>query len=233
MKKYSLKIVKKEMLTEDIMMMHLERPAELEYKAGQFVQFIVPHGEKIAKRSYSVCSVASDGHLEFCIKILPEEMNGAASLHLPTLALGDEIEIFGPLGRFVVEDQKRNYFIATGTGIAPIMGMLREELENKQNIGFQKLILGVREQKDLFWVDRLERLANEYENFSYLVTLSRPKENMPWNGLVGRVTDYVKDEDISVFDKFYICGNGEMVKDMRTILIEKGVDAKNIHFEIF
>jgi len=223
------KISKIEMLNHNIMELHLARPASFPYLAGQFVQFFVPKDDGIVKRSYSLASTPSDQNLEFCIKILPKDLNGPASLYLPTLQHGDTLEISEPRGRFIPRDHENQYYIATGAGLAPILGMIRDQLENKKNIQKIELLFGVRHKIDIFFEERLKDLQKKFTNFRYQIALSQPGED--WTGLQGRVTDHLLHDLVD--HSFYICGNPSMVKDVRTALIMNGIDSKSILFEIF
>lgn len=222
------KITQITMLTHNIMELRLEKPADFEYLAGQFVQFEVPQGDKMVKRSYSLASTPYDSELHFCIKILDPSLNGPASAHLPTLAVGDEVTIGPVRGRFVVHEDTPLVCVATGAGMAPIMGIIRDELETKKNTHPIHVLFGVRHETDVFWQEHLDALDKHFENFSYAVTLSRPDES--WNGHKGRVTDHIKTIDNA---KYYMCGSPDMVKEVRNILLNQKIDPRAIHFEIF
>lgn len=227
MKEFTVKLERRIMLTDDMMELHFSKPADLSFEAGQFVQFKIPKEDRFALRSYSIASVQSDKTLEFCVKYLEE---GLASNYFKGMEVGAEVVIRGALGRFVInDDAPKHYFIATGAGLAPIMGMIRDELESKNSRKEHKLLFGVRYEHDIFWKDRLDELQTAYPNFRYDLTLSRAPES--WQGLAGRVTLHVND--FSKEDHFYICGSGSMVKDVRTQLINAEIDLKQIHLEIF
>lgn len=224
------KITQKKMLTQDMLELHLEKPEGLDYQAGQFVQFEIPVEGQIVKRSYSLASTPSDEDLSFCIKILPQQLNGPASAYLPTLSVGDEIAIGPVRGRFCVSEPSDLVLIATGAGIAPIIGIVRDELENRGTPKNVYLLFGLRHEDDVFWKDVFDQLVERYPNFHYTLTLSRPSDT--WTGTRGRVTDHVQNH-IDNDAKYFLCGSPNMVKDVRSFLVEQKVDPKKIHFEIF
>lgn len=225
---FRVTLQKKAYLTPDMMTLVFSKPAEFDYQAGQFVQFLVPDGEKTVPRAYSLCSTPQDDFLEFCVKILPD---GKASQYFVAANDGDEMTMKGPLGRFVHDGEGPIDCIATGAGIAPMIGLIRDELENKANTEAIHLLFGVRHKADLFWQERLQELADKYDNFDFVTTLSRGGDDDSWEGLCGRVTEHVRTEPI---DKhYYLCGSPQMVKDVRDILLEAGADKKMIHLEIF
>jgi len=228
-KKYTAKLSEKRQLTGDTYEFRFEKPEGFEFLAGQFLQFCIPHNDKIILRSYSVSSTPIDPYLEFCIKFLD---GGIASTYLRHMNIGDTLEFQGPRGLFVhKENGTALSFIATGTGLAPIIGIISDELENKKNKNEVRLLFGVRSEDDVFWLDRLQNLKIQYPNFVYDVTLSQPKPNGGWAGLRGRVTEHILHHLVS--HKFYLCGNAAMVKDVREMLITNGIETKAIHFEIF
>lgn len=227
--KYSAQLRAKEQLTPDVFECQFEKPTGFDYLAGQFVQFLVPHEGKVKALSYSMSSTPTDDCVEFCIKIHEDGIGCQSILKMGPDAI---LEFQGPRGFFVhKEDGIAVSFIATGTGIAPILSIIRDELENKKNESELRLLFGVRSEEDLFWVERLQTLKEKYINFSYEIALSQPKPNGAWSGLRGRVTEHLLHHLVS--HKFYICGNAAMIKDVREMLIKNGVEAKAIHFEVF
>ena len=90
-------------------------------------------------------------------------------------------------------------------------------------------MFGLRSQEDLFFQDEFQRLADTYPNFTYTTTLSQPKDG--WDGLTGRVTAHVGETDAETH--VYLCGSPPMVKEVKEILVDKGMDVGKIHFEIF
>jgi NAD(P)H-flavin reductase len=94
-----------------------------------------------------------------------------------------------------------------------------------------EVLFGVRSEADVFWLERLKNYDEMHAQFSYQVTLSRPDQPTAWQGLVGRVTAHIPHHHVEA--EYYLCGSLEMVKDVRKILVDKGVPMKQIHFEIF
>ncbi len=227
MKEFITTLSKKIQLTSDMLELHFTKPDGFEYTAGQFVQIKISDGDQFTYRSYSVASIPTDEHLELCVKLVP---NGKGSTLFKDLALGDSITIRGPLGHFVcTEEAKGHFFVATGAGIAPILGMIRHELEQTTNTKDINLLFGVRFEEDVFWLDKLDALTQTFGNFSYRISLSRPTDG--WTGLRGRVTEHLKDHPVD--HDFYLCGSMDMVKDARALLLSNGVDAKKVRMEIF
>jgi NAD(P)H-flavin reductase len=137
--------------------------------------------------------------------------------------MGDPISFKGPAGAFYLKDDAARdlVFVATGTGIAPIRSMISAQLEKKTE-QVVTLFWGLRSQRDLYYQEELESLAERYPQFSYTTTLSRPEAG--WTGAVGRVTTLIQDRIVSVHNlAVYLCGNGGMIRDVTALLQGKGL----------
>lgn len=227
MQQFVVRLEEKKIIADSVLELVFEKPESFDFKAGQFVQFLIPGSEKITPRSYSLATSPKDKTLKFCIKLLE---NGVASTFLSSMNVGDAVEIKGPLGRFVARDgfSKLN-FVATGAGLAPIMGILEDQLEQKKTLAPINLVFGLRYEKDIFWTDRLDALTKKHSNFSYLLCVSRPSET--WSGNEGRVVSFLGNIDTTA--DYYMCGSAAMVMDVRALLNQSGLKSEQIHFEIF
>lgn len=206
--------------------LRFEKPADFTFHPGQFIQFFFDQDGKEVPRSYSISSTPADDELEFLVKILE---NGLASQHFLELQVGDSLPMSDPQGRFLCNPEATDqYFIATGSGMAPVMAMITNELRGKEVKHPLHLLFGVRSQKDIFWIDRLEELAKD-DRFTFQLTLSQPDDG--WDGLAGRVTMHT--DDLPAEAHYYLCGSAPMVMEMRKILLTKGCEASHMHFEIF
>jgi ferredoxin-NADP reductase len=224
---HQIKLVHKKMLSRDIMELRFERPSGFSFVAGQFVRFQISMSGEMVSRPYSISSSPVEEYLEFCVKIIP---GGKASYYFSQIESGTSALVSAPQGVFICkpEHQPTKMFIATGAGVAPIMSMIEERLENATGENL-RLLFGVREVEDVFWAERLDELKASYSNFKYQLTLSRPNDE--WKGLRGRVSEHLTHASLDA--EYYICGSVEMVKDVRGLLLEKGVGPKTVHFEIF
>ncbi len=226
MESYISKIISKKSLTHDVIEIDIKKPQDFTYIAGQYVQIVIPTDDGFVRRSYSLSSAPHQETLSFCIKVIPE---GVGSQYINSLNDGEEVEFRGPVGHFVPSQEHNNhYFIATGVGISPMIGMINDLL-HKNTEQKVHLLFGLRFEDDLIYSELFEALDNAHENFSYQYTLTRPTET--WSGLTGRVTEHLstKHDD----EVFYLCGSREMVISVRKQLIELEVEAKKIKFEIF
>jgi len=229
------RLVRSVALTEDTK--HLEFAVEdmprFEFVAGQFVSMKEPHDGREITRAYSIASPPRGNNtFDLCLNRVLE---GFFSNFLCDLPEGERVPFHGPHGFFVLKSPVRDsLFIATGTGIAPIRGMLQWLFADRtRNQGHElTLVFGVRYEKDLYYNDEFLSLAREHSNFHYLPTLSR--ENPGWNGARGYVQEHVRRlaESRNNMDA-YICGLKDMVLANRDLLKELGWDRKSIVYERF
>ena len=217
---------------------HLEfRVRELprfEFTAGQFVSMKERREEKEVTRAYSIASPPrADNSFDLCLNRVD---NGFFSNYLCDLEPGAEVKFHGPHGYFVMREPVRDsIFIATGTGIAPMRGMLQwvyAQPERWEGRDFW-LVFGNRMPEDIYYHDEFQRLAAERANFHYLPTLSRAGPE--WRGLRGYVQEHVREiARGKTQTDAYICGLQNMVTANRDLLIkELGWDKKAVMYERF
>ena len=160
---------------------------------------------------------------------------GVCSNYLCDLNAGDEVSLSGPNSkRFLlpVEPNDHDYlFLATGTGIAPYRGMLRELLNApggpcKSQI---HLVMGAPYTSDLLYHDSFEALALQYDNFHYHTAISR--EPLP-DGRSGRYVHSLMEDELDLFKPLlvnsrtviYVCGLAGMQLGLFKMLARHGLD---------
>lgn len=223
-------IISKKSLTHDVLEFVFKPEQPISYKEGQYVMIKIPSGEKFQYRAYSLANHSGDrekGLVRIIIKLLDK---GAASEYLKTKKAGDQIVFRGGLGFFTFKSQNVDniYFIGTGTGLAPLVAILNEELSAGNKSKFH-LIWGNRFRVDIYWDELLADYKARYPNFTYEIILSKPVGY--WQGAKGYVTDLLKNETLDfAAGHFYLCGHPKMVEDAKVILMDKGVE-KNRIFE--
>ncbi len=184
------------------------------------------------RKSYSIASSPSNkDYLEFCIKIVP---NGKLTPNLAKLKIGDAINVEGPFGKFIMdkpqENGKKYLLVAAGSGIAPLMSMIRFSLPdtNKRIM----LVYGFRNPEDFCYKDELTMLARKHSNFKVYPTISSSNVPENWKLDTGRVTEvvgkYAKSDEV---DSAYVCGNPQMVRDTIECLKSLGIPEELIHKE--
>lgn len=212
----------------------LVNPSRMVFLAGQYVSLRV--SEVGERRSYSIASTPDETHgFNLLVEIVPD---GKGSEYLANLALGSEVEVLGPLGKFVVanpqEADVKRLFVATGSGIVPIWSMINDLLINKKTLAPIRLHWGMKREEDLFWVDNLERLTVAHPNFVYDIVLSRASDN--WELCTGHVQDCLtRDFPTGELNNWegYVCGSKEIVLDICAKLEELKMKKEVIYHEKF
>jgi len=212
-------------LTHDVreLELALADPKEIVFKPGQFISFEVPKegAPYPVTRPYSIASPPSIPNRVTLVFNLVE--GGPGSTYLFGLREGDPVSFKGPTGSFYLREDSTKHllFVATGTGIAPFRSMLLTQLD-QNDAQPVTLFWGLRYERDLYYQDELKALADRHPVFSFVTTLSRPGPD--WTGVTGRVTTLMQERITVVRDlAVYLCGNGDMIKDVTSILQTKGL----------
>ena len=238
-KEFKVRVDRLEDLTEYVKgaTLKIVEPKEnITYKPGQYIQLEIPK-YKLSKtpefRAFSMASFPEESNkVELYIGLVEK---GIVSTYVHDfLKEGDELVMRGPFGDFYYKDSDRDILmIATGTGLAPIMSILR--YMRKEKIGRKTtLFFGTRMEEDLYCVEELEELEKELPSFVYIPTLSRAADQSPWGGEKGRVTDLIDRQIPQGADlDIYICGSPEMVDACMETLKKKRISENRIYFDKF
>ena len=203
----------------------LEIPQHLKnsfnFVAGQYITLQkVINGEEI-RRAYSICSAPKSGEIRVAIKAVE---NGVFSTYATSkLKAGDEIEVSEPEGRFLLNPQANKNYIgfAAGSGITPILSMVKSVLEEENTSNFT-LVYGNKSIADTIFFDELNALKETYsERLNLHFIYSR--ENVK-NGLRGRIDENVTKYFVknmykeTSFDAAFLCGPEQMIEEVSKTL---------------
>ena len=219
------------------------------FQAGQFVMASIPgflntKGRPV-RRAYSVASSPRDlekGFLELTITKVGE--GGFFSNRIHECRPGDTINIDGPYGSFLLRNSdeappERYLFVASGSGIAPLRGMIRTILMEGRKVPVS-LYYGYRSVSDFIFEKELTDYALGRSDFELVTALSRGDgtERDPIGvpnfrkGLRGRITallpGLIRDADGA---DVYICGPPEMVGQSEAFFREVGYPEERVHKE--
>ena len=241
---YPLRVSDVRRETSDTVSVALAVPAELtdtfRFSPGQFVGFRVPGPSgKPATRSYSICSGVDDGELRVVVKHLPGGVFG--TLANTTLAAGDVLETLAPMGRFTVTIDRpacRRYLgLAAGSGIGPVMSVLRSVLAGEPGSEFT-LVYGNRSAASTIFRDALYDLKDSHLDRLTLIHLFS-REQQTVSMLNGRLTEDKLRElattllDVPLYDHAFVCGPEPMTVSLRDTLRSLGMPPDRVHMELF
>lgn len=212
---------------------------EFRYKAGQNITIRAQMLGEELRRSYSICSSPHENELRIAIKKAP---GGRFSTYaLESLKAAQVLDVLPPTGNFQIfldEKNKKHYIAcAAGSGITPVISLIKSIL--KEEPGSQTtLIYGNRTRNDIIFREELEDLKNNFpERLQLIHIFSREKSDAPIHE--GRI-DPAKCELIFKYlvplasnEEFLLCGPSPMIFGVRDWLLQQGIDARKIHYELF
>jgi ferredoxin-NADP reductase len=207
---------------------------KLDALPGQFLTFSFLFDGRKETRCYSICSSpARSGYVE----ITPKRVNGGCvSVFLNDRAsIGMTVEATGPFGKFSLnpaDDKRGIVLLAAGSGITPMMGMLRY-LDDLCLDTHATLLYCVRTRGDIIFRQELDELQTRLKSFRYQVLLSQPDPE--WQGARGHVNrDFICKAVSEVNGRvFFLCGPPPFMASACEILKELGVKSERIRQETF
>ena len=247
--KYNATVIGREGINPQLLILRV-RPDNnsYEFKPGQFAvlglsssEARVPEAaaeekagepEKMIRRAYSIASSSIEkNYLEFYLTLVT---SGELSPRLFALQPGSRILLAPKASGFFTLDRvpagKSVVLIATGTGLAPYVSMLRTMLIEETKRKFV-VLHGARYSWDLGYRAELESLARLRPNFTYIPTITRGNEDPHFHGQVGRVQNLVADGAIEKASgvkldpaetDVFLCGHPEMITEVKAFLGARG-----------
>ncbi len=225
-------------LTHDIKELRIKLidPETIEFLPGQYIQLEAPAYGKNSQpvfRAYSMSNAPSDAaHVETIVRLVP---GGICTTWVFTLLKeGDEVSFTGPFGDFRLSDSDSEMvWIAGGSGMAPFWSILRY----MQNNGIARkctYFFGAVRQKDMFFMDQMQRMERELEWFRFVPALSGPEQPDAWDGEIGLITEVVARHVENNSDvEAYLCGSPGMIDASMEVLRDKGVPEGRIFYDKF
>ncbi len=196
----------------------IEEP--FEFRAGQFAMISIPGNE--TKRAYSIASSPQE-EFEFCIKMV----GGKLTSLLNKLKKGDQIIIEGPCGRYSYNNEDNYLFVAGGTGIVPIISILRYIHKRKIKGNFV-LIYSNKSIENTIYMKELKKLEKENESIRIVFTFTKEtNENRGYEK--GRVNKEMLKRYLKGIENAFLCGPTIMVQNLKEQL--KELNIKNVVFE--
>ena len=237
---YELTISKITQLTTSSVMITFEVPELLKkvfhFEAGEYLTLQQTIGGEKVRRAYSICSGVNESELSVAVKRVP---NGVFSTYATTqLKAGDVLEVMPPMGSFVffydIFGNRDIMLFSAGSGVTPMMSIAKTAL-SKTNIKVV-FVYGNKSKKEALFFDEIEALRIQYpERFLVHYAFSQ----QPWGDhYTGRINDRIVNEIFAKYKdlnwgRYYACGPTELVKNLREILLLRGIDKDRIFTELF
>jgi len=217
-------------LNADILGIKIKPAEPLEYRAGQFINLYM---DATTVRSYSLASVpALDDELFLHVRKVPDGV--MTGWIFDQLKAGDAITISEATGDcFYVEGKPEQslLLIGTGSGLAPLYGIVREALRNGHR-GNISLYHGSNTVEGFYLVEELHKLAQDHSNFSYIPCVSEGEAPLGYtSGMVH--TAALKDNPKLSGWRVFLCGNPLMVKAAQQQTFLAGASMQEIFADPF
>jgi ring-1,2-phenylacetyl-CoA epoxidase subunit PaaE len=235
----TIKNIKKE--TTDTVSIAFDVPANLsaDYKfvPGQYLTLKADIDGEDVRRSYSISSALSEGELRVAVK---EVEKGKFSTYANNqIKAGELMDVMTPQGGFTVDSdsaEQNNYvFYAAGSGITPVLSMLRTLLETEPNCGVY-LYYGNKSAAATIFKTELDALAAKHSNFKLTYILSREETgDLNRNGRIDAAKCsyfYSTELEPLKLQGIYSCGPESMIGTVKDLYTSKGLLHK-VHFELF
>lgn len=247
--KYNATITAREEINPQLIILRVQPDGELfAFNPGQFavlgllareprvpeadVEESTPDPDKLIRRAYSIASSSAERqYVEFYLTLLN---SGELTPRLFALRPGSRL-VLSPKASGVftldrVPADKAVILIATGTGLAPYMSMLRTMLIHESERKFV-VLHGARCSWDLGYRAELESLARVRPNFTYIPSITRPEQDPHFRGSTGRIQSLIAQGvvekqagvplDPALVDVF-LCGNPDMIQLVKQLLMARG-----------
>lgn len=241
---YSLRVAEIVPETAEANSIRFEIPDELRdafaFKAGQHLTMRAEIRGDEVRRNYSLCTAPDESDWMVTVKRIAD---GVFSNWVgDALKAGDTIEVMPPHGSFTTEfnatASRHVVGIAGGSGITPVMSLLRTLLKSEPESRFT-LLYGNRDSSSIIFLEELAKLKDRYlDRFELYHFLDQEEGDVElFNGMLNRerVDDAIEHlvPDAADVEGWFICGPGPMMDAAESSLIDRGVPRERIHIERF
>jgi ferredoxin-NADP reductase len=222
-----------------------EPAVQFSYEPGQFVNLAVTIDGKNVIRPYSISSAPTRPyHLSVTVKRVPSPKDqpgvppGLVSNWLHDhLKVGDRVKLIGgAMGQFtcVPNLPSKILFISAGSGITPMMSMLRwlQDTLSDCDITF---LHSAATPEDIVFRRELEAIDMQMPNLRLAVTVTRPTASQPWMGLTGRISQSLLSVIVPdlMERSVYVCGSEGFMRGTRSLLESMNFPMQNYREESF
>ena len=206
------------------------------YSAGQHldVRLTAEDGYQ-TERSYSVASAPADSHVTITVERLDD---GEVSPYLTEeLRAGDQLELRGPIGGWFTwrpADGGPLLLVAGGSGIAPLMAMIRQKAALRSPVPV-RLLYSSRAYDEIIFREELERLAAMSAELTVAHTLTRAQPE-GWMGYDRRIDRAMLEEFAWAAEErplTFVCGPTPLVESVVTLCVEMGYAPERVKTERF
>ena len=214
--------------TPSVRSIRVSKPEGFSFRASQAVRLTVHGSQGAVARPFSIASSPTREYLEFAARYSESDFKRAFFELRP----GDEVDILGPRGHFLLEHDAPGVVVAAGIGITPLKSMLEYATDAALPTKLT-LVYGSHSPEEIAFHDDIEALAHSNPRFTTMHTVTIPSPN--WRGRVGRIDTALLREGSE--DRanaiYYLAGPPRMVEEAYRATTSLGVPEWRIRFEVF
>ncbi|HLM70018.1 MAG TPA: hypothetical protein VN864_04390 [Thermoplasmata archaeon] len=217
-------------MTPTIHDVKFEKPPGFQFAPVQFCGLEFPTSEGSIEYPMSLACSPTKPYLEFGARVSDSPWKTAFAALRP----GDEAEVDGAYGHFLLEERSPAVFVAGGIGITPLKGMAEYATDRELPIEV-RLLYSNRNEEEIAYRSELDDLARRNRRFGLVHTLTREPADSSWSGRRGRIDADLLAEVSQDLENpmYYLCGTGAMVQESFRALAGRGVPADRVTHEVF
>ncbi len=232
-----LPFLKKEQVAKDTYSFYFDRrDVHFDFLAGQYIRLTLSIDVPDDRGSSRLFSVASSPLEKEYIMITTKVLDSAFKKTLVCLASGVKVKIFGPIGRFVIDEgvQQPYVFLAGGIGITPFHSILTYSALKKLSVPIA-LFASFSTLEEMIFYQELTDVARKNPSIKVIYTLTQPERSIAWSGETGRISEaLIKKYSIDFINSsYYIAGPPKMVTAMDELAKSMGIEDSKIRKENF
>lgn len=224
------KIIKVVKETRDTSTLRLKLSDPFQWQPGQFIMVIANINGDTVRRAYSIASSPTRDYLEITIR---QTETPTMSKYLNEVVEGEELEVKGPYGNFIWNENASPKLVClgAGSGITPFRGFMEYFIDKNLDTPF-KLLYSCRYGDNVIYEKELRELVHQLNNGYYELSITRGLNGLeyPRTGHIDK--DYLTKEIKGFEDaSYYLCGSPGFIESMINTLQELGIPRNNIKRE--
>jgi glycine betaine catabolism B len=207
-----------------------EKPPGFRFDPVQFCGLEFSTREGSIEYPMSLACSPTRPYLEFGARVSPSPWKEAFAALEP----GDEAEVDGAYGHFLLEEASPAVLVAGGIGITPLKGMAEYAADRQLPIDV-RLVYSSRDEGEIAYRSELDALARQNPRFQVYHTLTRDSKGSSWAGRRGRIESTLLAEATRglIHPVYYLCGASGMVQDTYSTLQSLAISPDRIRYEVF
>jgi glycine betaine catabolism B len=225
-----IRVLESHRVTPTVHGVRFEKPAGFEFAPVQFCGLELSTDEGPMEYPMSLACSPTKPYLEFGARISGSPWKRAFS----ALGPGDEAEVDGGYGHFVLDEGSPAVLVAGGIGITPLKGMAEYAADRRLPVDV-RLVYSSRDEDEIAYRSELAGIARQNPRFEVVHTLTRAPKDSPWSGRRGRIDSELLIEASRGLPNpvYYVSGTFGMVQATVRTLSRLGVSGGRVRFEVF